>query len=274
MGIQDSISLDHLTTIDASVLQTIAIAGQMRCRYISIIPAMPILPELGVPDIVRDFRLHQKIRRACEDHGVRIHALEGFLFTPDITLEALKPLFEMAAAVGAHSGVAIILDPNRPRVCDNFAKACEWAPRYGMSLNIEFTTATHAVSLSDTLDLIKEAGAPDSARIVVDILHLMRSGAPVDTLATIDPARIGAAQICDGFMNATEQHYRERELIRERLEPGQGDFPLAQFVRHLSPNTVIGVEVPMETRRLAGESTLARAQRAIEATRRLIRQIQ
>lgn len=273
MNRSQSLSIDHLTTSDATPVETIEIAKALECSWISIIPALPVMPELGFPNIIDDTSQHQEIRRACEDNGVRVHTMEGFLFTPEATVESFRSLFEMTSSVGASSGVAVILDADRPRVLDRFVQACEVAAEYGIRLNIEFTPVTCCGSMEDAVDFIAQSGSPKNAGIVVDTLHLIRSGGTAETISAVDPALIGAAQISDGLLNATPEYYQQTETMFERLLPGEGEFPLADICANLPPEVVIGVEVPMTAERLAGESAASRARRAVSAARRVLGQI-
>lgn len=259
------LSLDHLTVIDVSPVAAIELAATSGVAHISIIPGIPGLPELGVPDIVPDRVLHRETALASETTGVKVHTLEGFMLTPDVRLADFDPLFELAATVGAGSGVVIIYDDEGARAADNFGKLCEVAAKQNMRLNIEYVPVTCAPSFASALNIIDRAGSPKNAGLVIDILHHIRSGATIDDITRIDPARIGAAQICDGMLAVSEKYYHDVEMLFERLLPGEGEFPLREFIASLPNEAVIGVETPMASRRAAGESAQARAISAIGA---------
>lgn len=264
------ISIDHLTALELSPVDVAELAGRLGCSDISIIPGIPGLPELGVPDIVADHALHRRIAQACRAAGVRVHSLEGFMLNADTPPDRFDMLFAMAAAVGARYGVVIVGDPERQRAADGLAALCDRAQAQGMRLNIEYVPTTCAPSLERALALIEAAGAPDNAGLVVDILHHIRSGATMESLQAIDPRRIGVAQICDGLLGAEWNHYLETEMLFERLLPGEGDFPLEAFLTSLPDDVLVGIEIPMASRRRRGEPVEACVARAVQSLSALL----
>jgi sugar phosphate isomerase/epimerase len=104
---------------------------------------------------------------------------------------------------------------------------------------------------------------------MVDTLHLMRSGSTVAELAAAEPRWIGGAQFSDGplTMPADQQLH---EALSERMLPGDGEFPLREFVRALPQGVPIGLEVPMQSLKDKGVGPLERARLAVEASRRVI----
>lgn len=263
------VSVDHITTLGATPLEQIAIARELACEAISIIPAMPSLPEMGIADILADHALHREIVRACDGSGVRVHILEGLMLTPDSTAADWMPLLEMANAISTPAVLAVVLDTDRQRVAERFAEACELAAARGISVNIEFFRTGGATSLADTANLLERAGLPANGRIVIDFLHLIRGGENVAELAALAQNLVGALQICDGPMMATDEQYFQ-EMLWDRVLPGEGEFPVKALVHALPEDAILGIEVPMESRRSAGESALERARRAVQSTRALL----
>jgi hypothetical protein len=60
------------------------------------------------------------------------------------------------------------------------------------------------------------------------------------------------------------------EALSERMLPGDGEFPLREFVRALPQGVPIGLEVPMQSLKDKGVGPLERARLAVEASRRVI----
>ena len=63
---------------------------------------------------------------------------------------------------------------------------------------------------------------------------------------------------------------RKEAVVRVRLLPGTGQFPIAEALATLRADAIIDVEVPQHAARKAGEPPLDRARRAVEATRKLV----
>ena len=121
-------------------------------------------------------------------------------------------------------------------------------------------------ALDLTLRILTAAGA---GTLSIDPLHLVRSGASMETLRALDPARIGYVQICDGVAAATTEEYL-REAASDRLAPGEGVFPLADFLALAPSGRAVSMEIPAERRRAAGEPAEARVRAALAATRRFL----
>ena len=64
---------------------------------------------------------------------------------------------------------------------------------------------------------------------------------------------------------------QQRNIAAELL-PGDGEFPLREFVNALPPGVPIGVEVPMQSLKDRGVGPMERARLAVEAARRVIAQ--
>jgi sugar phosphate isomerase/epimerase len=102
--------------------------------------------------------------------------------------------------------------------------------------------------------------------LLVDALHLARTGGvPADVLGA--PAGlIRSAQLCDAPAARPES---EAAIIAEarsgRLLPGEGDLPLRELLWSLSDRTMLSVEVPVTE----GASPEPHAKLVFEATERL-----
>jgi sugar phosphate isomerase/epimerase len=62
---------------------------------------------------------------------------------------------------------------------------------------------------------------------------------------------------------------QKAESGENRMVPGEGQFPLVEFVRMLPPNGVLSIEVPL-MRFQAELAPRGRAQRAVEGTRSVL----
>lgn len=267
-----ALSIEHTTILDAPPCEVIDIAARLGCSSVSIMPERPAFPEAEFLKIVTDTRQQALIAEACRKSGVGIHALEAFFIVPGVTRETFKPFFDLGANIGARAGVTVICDPDLSRAGELFAWLCEDAREAEMAMNLEYVASAEVGSLADSLGFIERAGNPDNARVVVDILHHVRSGQPISDIADLDPALIGAAQICDGRIDAAWDHYVESEQSHERMVPGEGDFPLAEFLRTVPRDAIIGIEVPLASRQAVGVSPFERSALLVAAARRIIEQ--
>jgi hypothetical protein len=60
------------------------------------------------------------------------------------------------------------------------------------------------------------------------------------------------------------------EALHERRAPGDGDLPLAEFLRHVPDGVVVGLEVPIRSEAEAGIGPHARMERCVRQARALL----
>ena len=91
--------------------------------------------------------------------------------------------------------------------------------------------------------MVEAAGA---GGIIVDAIHLHRSGGTPQDVAALPPGMLAYFQICDAPAKIPDT---EEELIfqarRARLPPGQGGLDLQGMLRALPPGTAISIETPL-----------------------------
>jgi sugar phosphate isomerase/epimerase len=177
-------------------------------------------------------------------------------------------MLESGAALGAKRAICLGFDPNPQRMLDNFGRLCQLAAEFRMSVDVEFIAFSSINSLDAALRLLQSSGQTNTG-LILDPLHLTRSGGVPADIARVLPALIGYAQICDGplTMPADRQMLEGSE---QRQIPGEGQFPLRQFVDALPKDVLIGVEIPLRDRVERGMGALERAKLAVDASRKLI----
>ena len=83
--------------------------------------------------------------------------------------------------------------------------------------------------------------------MLVDALHLDRSGAKPEQLADVPAELFGSFQICDApAPRPTTMDEISFESRYARLLPGEGDLPLEDILRTYPIDAPIGIEIPMQ----------------------------
>jgi sugar phosphate isomerase/epimerase len=180
--------------------------------------------------------------------------------------EVYIPTLDGAASTGAHNIVVVGRDPERNRFEDEFARLCEAAAPLGLSAHLEFMATSEVRSLGEAAAICSKVSS-GNAHILLDSLHLFRSGGKVEELASIDPHLLVYMQLSDGPPSSPDL---DNELRHARLNPGEGSLPLAKMLKALPATMPISVEVPQLARQEAGVSALERAAESLEATRKLL----
>jgi sugar phosphate isomerase/epimerase len=106
--------------------------------------------------------------------------------------------------------------------------------------------------------------------VLIDTLHLARTGGTAADLAGLDPALFPYVQLCDGpAQRPTDMEGLIRQSGEARLDPGAGAFDLAGILDALPAGLPISLEVP-DVRRAAAIDPLAHAIKIREATEALL----
>ncbi|PMS16629.1 hypothetical protein C0Z18_22585 [Trinickia dabaoshanensis] len=103
----------------------------------------------------------------------------------------------------------------------------------------------HVASFDDALDIVVAAGQPNGS-VLIDALHLWRSGGCALDLCIAPPGAIRTLRLCDaGPIAPASMHARITENRSGRLMPGIGTLPLGELLHELPERTTISLDVPM-----------------------------
>jgi sugar phosphate isomerase/epimerase len=255
------------------------------------VEAMRVLAELGIGrtgmapspitanphgfapwDLRSDPTLVRATKAAAREYGVEILLGEGFVIMPGQAMVDAEPVVDIMAELGAPVLNACCVEPDRTRALDEFARFAEMAAQRGLLATLEFMPLLWPATLADALDFV-EASDAANARLLLDAMHVYRSGAATAEVAAIDPAMIAYVQVCDVPLPASGRaltaDYGE-EARHERRCPGEGDLPLAEFLAVLPAGVTVGLEVPMISKAAAGIDLRDALAPCVAAARRLL----
>lgn len=258
-------SLSYLTCLDqppARAIQVAAATGY-RCVGIRLLPA-----SIGgiAHRLMDDPHGLSETLAAMRDTGVRVFDLEIIRLDRDFSPEAYLRFFETGAKLGASAVLVAGDDDDESRLTGSFARACEAAAPFGLSMDLEFMPQTKVPDVRAALRVLEKADQLNSA-IIVDALHFARSRSSLDDAASIPRKWMNYLQICDAPPEIPDTIEELNHTARcERLLPGEGGLDLAGLFSRLPRNLPISVEVPNDKRApLLGPAEWAR--QALEATK-------
>ncbi len=262
------LSLAALTILDAGP------AGQIRAAAAAGFEAVglrlnPLLPTDA--RVVGDKETEAEIIALLAEHKMKVLEIGVFPITPDLNIAALMPVIAFSSKIGARFIVCPVEDDNEDRRTANFAMLCDAAADYGLTPLIEFNPYSACKSLNGALALLERAQRSNAA-LVIDALHLSRSGGSPKDLARIDPWLIELVHFCDA--PAFDPKPRTVDELRQesrtaRMLPGEGALWLHELLAVLPDHTGISVEAP--SARTAHLSATERAKLAYDATMAVLR---
>ena len=202
-----------------------------------------------------------------EKTGLSLLEIGVFPIKPDMDVAALEPVLAFAARFGARFVVCPVEDADEQRRLATCQLLCDLCARYRLDALIEFNPYSACGSLADALKIVRGAGRANAA-LVIDALHLSRSGGHPDDLRAVDPALLKLVHFCDATPftpGAKSVDELRRESRTARLLPGEGALPLRALLAALPADCPISVEAP--SARLAGLSATERARETLRATK-------
>jgi sugar phosphate isomerase/epimerase len=258
------LSVHQLTALDAEPRALIEIAGGLGCASVCLFTHVPevarhIYPAVGAEDLAA-------VRAALAEAAVNVSNIEFFPLDGSDT-ESFEAGLAVGAALGARRATAHIHGAEGEEAVARFAVFCDQAARHGIDAGLEFNAFSAVRDVTAAAAIVRGAGR-GNARLVLDLLHLMRSGGGPDDVAKIADL-VDLVQLCDGPLSIADDG-RWREAVGERALPGTGEFPLAALLAPLRAGTIIDIEVPQSAARKAGVPALERITRAVEASRAVL----
>jgi sugar phosphate isomerase/epimerase len=262
---QGTLSLAYLTVEGADPLQHIEAAAE--AGYHS--AGLRILPPrhlADAPAVVGNAPLIRAIKHACVQTGISLLDAEVVSLAEDSTRAQLQAVVDVAAELDFAFIQTVVEDPDLHRAADRLAELAELAADAQIGVALEFMRFRALRDLQLAMRVIERAGRPN-VRVLIDALHLMRSGGSPQQVAALAPEVIALAQLCDAPADAPPDDLVAHEARNARLLPGDGALPLSAFLDALPDGLPLSIEVPNAA--LASRGYLERARQAIDATYRL-----
>lgn len=259
------LSLSHLTVLDVAppALFELAAAAGYASVGIRVLPAAPgaVSYPLSRSSLVA-------WRRRMADTGVGVHDIEFLPLTPDCRVEAHERMLALAGELGAKRLNVSGDDPDLERLAERFGTLCDLAAKAGLGVDLEFMRFRTVGTLEQALGVVTRAARPNG-RLLIDVLHLYRSGGTAEMLAKVPAAALGSLQLCDAPLQDPTDAGIVAEAREGRLFPGEGGLPLRAYLDVLPGGIPIALEVPAG-RTHPQLSQMDRAVKARAATKQLL----
>ncbi|MDB5510286.1 MAG: sugar phosphate isomerase/epimerase [Hyphomicrobiales bacterium] len=261
------VSLAALTVLDAGPV------GQVRAAHAAGFEAVGLrLQPLLATDIrvAGDARLEAELRAAMAQTGLKLLEVGVFPIKPDMDVAALSGVLALSAEFRARFVVCPVEDHDAGRRLATFRALCDLAATFGLACLVEFNPYSACRTLGEARELALSAER-DNAGLVIDLLHLSRSGGSVEDLRKVEPHLLKLVHFCDAAPlpkgERTIDELRAESRTARRL-PGDGVLPLADLLRAFPHGTPISVEAPSAA--IAHLPAEERARRVLAATHRVL----
>lgn len=237
------LGLGHFTVIDVPPLELVGLAARTGYATIGLrlYPAFPGAPFYEIP---LGSPLMREMKARLEDDGITVYDIEFVTIDAGFEPASLRQMLASAAEVGAKRLNVCGDDADRGRLIARFRALCDLAAEVGMGVDLEIMPWRKVGTLAEAVAIVTEAGRPNGG-VLIDALHLSRSGGSPSDLLALSPIIIQSAQLCDA---PQVKPVGTEALIAEarggRLLPSHGTLPLDAMLAALPDHTVLSVEVP------------------------------
>jgi sugar phosphate isomerase/epimerase len=253
-GDDPRIGIGHFSLLDVSPPDLVVLAhragfGAVGVRAATAAPGEEVWP-VGL-----DSPMLAETMLRLDDTGVEVLDVEIIRLTGETRPRDALPLLEIGAELGARFLNVFGDDADLARAHDNFAELVELSRPYGIRPAVEATTYTGIRRVQDAAAVSAGTGGG----LIIDPLHLHRSGGTPADVARLDPAVLTYVQMCDCLLDEPHglppvttlprnQPLPTSDLQLEaramRLLPGYGELPLTELLAALPPGLSVSVEVP------------------------------
>lgn len=246
------LGIELITMLGQDPVDMVNLAADLGVPRIGLaLSPVAVVPD-GAPiwDLRSDTALYSATKSAIAGRGVEVMLAEGFLIHPQMEMAASERDMDLLAELGAQKVNCVGLEPDLARCHDQFALFASLAAERDMGATIEFMPFVAIDSLAKAVDCARACNS-GTGSVLLDSMHVFRTGTSLSDLAALDPALIGHAQLCDGRRDWPDGDYMDHAKF-ERLAPGEGDLDLHAFLSALPEGISLGLEVPQRDKALAG----------------------
>ena len=183
----------------------------------------------------------REVRQRLDNTGVIALDIEPIIPSEDGN-DFAEQLIEAAAVIGARHILFTSRLKDQVRITDRYQQVCEMARPHGINVVCEFLPIFPLNTLSMAAEIVANSRATNGG-VLIDNLHLSRSGSSVEDVQAMPIKLFPYLQICDAVAERpTEFGELLDEALNGRLCPGEGSLPIAELMEAI-PDVPLSFEV-------------------------------
>lgn len=214
----------------------------------------------------------RETRAALAATGLPVLDVEVVWIKPDSSLDEHRRVLDVGAELGARNVLCVSSDPDFGATAAKLSALCLHAEGTGMRVALEFGIFTEVRNLGQALNVLDRVGHPLCA-VLIDPIHVDRSGTTVAEIAAVDPALLPYAQFCDARAERPDPADFDAvitDAIDLREQCGEGVLPLAAMLEALPADIPLSIELRSAPLRDAFPHPVLRAKAVADATRNFL----
>ena len=183
----------------------------------------------------------REVRQRLDDSGVVALDIEPIIPSEDGD-DFADQLVEAAAVIGAQHILFTSRLKDQARTTARYQEVCEMARPHGIKVVCEFLPIFPLNSLPMAKEIVTTSAASNGG-VLIDNLHLSRSGSSVEEVSGMPRELFPYLQICDApSARPTDFGGLLDEALNGRLCPGEGSLPIVELLQAV-PNVPLSFEV-------------------------------
>lgn len=249
--------------------------------------ASGVLPEFGAPVVARAAiaagfdavglwvepdkwtdAITRETRAILADAAMPVLDVEVAWLEPGPLDEAHRRIIDIGVELGAANLLVVSSDPDDAATAAKLHLLCEHAAGQ-LRVALEFGMFTKVRSIGQALAILAAVDHP-AAALLVDPLHLARTGAAPADVAVVDPRLLAYAQFCDAPVmghDGSDPDLVIEEAVDLRELCGAGVLPLRELLAALPAGLPLSIELRSKALRDGWPDPLERARALAASTR-------
>jgi len=189
----------------------------------------------------------EKVSQALSDTGITALDIEVVWFKPGEPIDTHDRFVDIAKAIGAKNILCVSSETDINETRKRFKHLCQLTEGSDIRVVLEFLAITEINSLAKALAVVNAVAHP-AAGILIDTLHLQRTGSGVEDLAALAQTQpnipaplLPYMQLCDASATLEDQSFEgvlEDALYLRKLL-GKGQLPLKAILQ------IVGADMPL-----------------------------
>lgn len=209
------------------------------------------------------------VKTALADTGLPLLDVEVLWLKPGALLDDHRRAIDIGMELGAANVLCVSSETDHGRTAEWLADLCRHAEGSALRVALEFGIFTEVKTLATALSILDQVAHPQRA-LLIDPIHVDRSGTSVADLAAIDPALLAYAQFCDARAERPDPADFGAiitDAVDLREQCGAGALPLADMLDALPAALPLSIELRSKALRDAHPEPGLRARAVADATR-------
>lgn len=222
-----------------------------------------IEPPLWSPRLVRD------VKQSLADSGLELLDVEVVWIKPGSDMSDHKRCLDIGMELGAKNVLCVSSDPDPGSTAARLFELCSHAEQGPMRVALEFGIFTEVKTIGAARAILDDVSHPLRA-LLIDPIHVDRSGATPEDVAAVPRSLLPYAQFCDAPAerpDPSDFNAVITDAIDLRRQLGEGALPLPEMLRALPVNIPLAIELRSKVLRDSFPDPSERARATAKATR-------